>query len=147
MPAPAPTRSWKPPGAALAGHPMVQSLVVDGVISGVGGVMVFLPQILILFLFVAILEDSGYMARAAFLMDKVFSWTGLNGKSFVPMLSSFACAVPAILGTRNIEDPRARLSTILVSALMSCSARLPAYVLMSGAFIEPRFGPTWAGVA
>ena len=134
-------------GAKLAGHPMLQSLVVDGVIKGVGGVITFLPQILILFLFVAILEDSGYMARAAFLMDKVFSWTGLNGKSFVPMLSSFACAVPAIMTTRTIEDPKARLSTILVSPLMSCSARLPVYVLMIGAFIEPRYGPLWAGAA
>jgi len=134
-------------GATLEGHAMLQSLIVDGAIAGVGGVMVFLPQILILFLFVAVLEDSGYMARAAFLMDKVFSWTGLNGKSFVPMLSSFACAVPAILTTRTIEDPKARLSTILVSPLMSCSARLPVYVLMIGAFIEPRFGPVWAGAA
>lgn len=134
-------------GAKLAARPMIQSLVVDGAINGVGGVITFLPQILILFLFVGVLEDSGYMARAAFLMDKVFSWTGLNGKSFVPMLSSFACAVPAILTTRTIEDPKARLSTILVSPLMSCSARLPVYVLMIGAFIEPKYGPLWAGVA
>jgi len=137
--------SWA--GAALAGRPMLQSLVVKGMINGVGGVVVFLPQILILFLFVAILEDSGYMARAAFLMDKVFSWTGLNGKSFVPMLSSFACAVPAIMTARTIEDPKARISTILVSPLMSCSARLPVYVLMIGAFIEPKFGALWAGAA
>lgn len=131
----------------LAGHPMIQSLVVDGIINGVGGVITFLPQILILFLFVAILEDSGYMARAAFLMDKVFSWTGLNGKSFVPMLSSFACAVPALMTTRTIEDPKARLSTILISPLMSCSARLPIYVLMIGAFIEPKYGKWWAAAA
>ena len=134
-------------GAALAGHPMLQGLVQDGVINGVGGVIVFLPQILILFLFVAILEDSGYMARAAFLMDKVFSWTGLNGKSFVPMLSSFACAVPSIMTARTIEDPKARLATILVSPLMSCSARLPVYTLMIGTFIEPKFGWLWAGAA
>jgi ferrous iron transport protein B len=134
-------------GAKLVARPMLQSLVVDGGIAGVGGVIVFLPQILILFLFVGVLEDSGYMARAAFLMDKVFSWTGLNGKSFVPMLSSFACAVPAILTTRTIEDPKARLSTILVAPLMSCSARLPVYVLMIGAFLEPKFGPLWAGAA
>jgi ferrous iron transport protein B len=87
------------------------------------------------------------MARAAFLMDKVFSWTGLNGKSFVPMLSSFACAVPAIMATRTIEDPKARLSTILVAPLMSCSARLPVYVLLIGAFIQPRYGALWASVA
>jgi len=134
-------------GAALAGTPMLQSLVVDGVIAGVSGVLVFLPQILVLFFFIALLEDTGYMARAAFLMDKVFSWCGLNGKSFVPMLSSFACAVPAIIGTRSIEDPKARLATILISPLMSCSARLPVYVLMIGAFIEPTYGPVWAGVA
>ncbi len=134
-------------GEALAGRPMLKDLVVDGVIGGVGGVVVFLPQILILFFFIAVLEDTGYMARAAFLMDKVFSWTGLNGKSFVPMLSSFACAVPAIMSTRTIEDPQARLSTILVSPLMSCSARLPVYVLLIGAFIEPAYGALWAGAA
>ncbi len=134
-------------GGQLSSRPMLQSLVADGAIPGVGGVVMFLPQILILFLFVALLEDTGYMARAAFLMDKVFSWTGLNGKSFVPMLSSFACAVPSIMATRTIEDPRARLSTILVAPLMSCSARLPVYVLMIGAFIEPRYGAFWAGVA
>jgi ferrous iron transport protein B len=134
-------------GGALAGRPLLQSMVVKGMIAGVGGVVIFLPQILILFLFVAILEDSGYMARAAFLMDKVFSWTGLNGKSFVPMLSSFACAVPAIMTARTIEDPKARISTILVSPLMSCSARLPVYVLMIGAFIEPKYGALWAGAA
>lgn len=131
----------------LESAPLLRSFIADGVIAGVGGLVVFLPQILILFFFVALLEDTGYMARAAFLMDKVFSWTGLNGKSFVPMLSSFACAVPAILGARTIEDPKARLTTILVSPLMSCSARLPIYVLLIGAFIQPHTGPFWAGVA
>lgn len=129
----------------LDGRPMLQSLLADGVIAGVGGVVIFLPQILILFLFVAVLEDTGYMARAAFLMDKVFAWTGLNGKSFVPMLSSFACAIPGLLATRTIEDPKARLSTILISPLMSCSARLPVYTLMIGAFIAPRYGALLAG--
>ncbi len=129
----------------LEGRAMLQSLVADGVIAGVGGVVIFLPQILILFLFVAVLEDTGYMARAAFLMDKVFAWTGLNGKSFVPMLSSFACAVPGLMATRTIEDPKARLSTILISPLMSCSARLPVYTLMIGAFIAPRYGALLAG--
>jgi ferrous iron transport protein B len=128
----------------LAATPMLQSLVVDGIISGVGGVVIFLPQILILFAFISILEDSGYMARAAFLMDRVFGWCGLNGRSFVPMLSSYACAIPGILSARVIPDRRARLLTILISPLMSCSARLPVYVLMIGAFIEPRFGPGWA---
>jgi ferrous iron transport protein B len=134
-------------GGLLESRPMLQSLVTKGVVAGVGGVVVFLPQILILFFFVAVLEDTGYMARAAFLMDKVFGWTGLNGKSFVPMLSGFACAVPAVMSARTIEDPKARLSTILVTPLMSCSARLPVYVLLIGAFIEPRYGKLWAGTA
>ena len=131
----------------LAGWPALQSLVIDGAIGGAGGVLVFLPQILILFFFIALLEDTGYMARGAFLMDKMFGWCGLNGKSFVPMLSSYACAIPGILATRTIEDPRARLTTILVAPLMSCSARLPVYVLMIGAFIEPVYGAVAAGVA
>jgi ferrous iron transport protein B len=127
--------------------PALQSLVVDGIIGGVGGVLVFLPQILILFFFISLLEDSGYMARGAFLMDKMFGWCGLNGKSFVPMLSSYACAIPGVLAARVIEDPRARLTTILVSPLMSCSARLPVYVLLIGAFIEPFYGAGVAGLA
>jgi len=126
--------------------PMLQSLVTDGVIEGVGAFVIFLPQILILFLFIALLEDTGYMARAAFLMDKLFHWCGLNGKSFVPFLSSYACAVPGIMATRTIEDPKARLTTILLAPLMSCSARLPVYVLLIGAFVEPQLGPFWAGV-
>jgi len=132
---------------ALASTPVLQSLVVDGVIGGVGAVVIFLPQILILFFFIALLEDTGYMARAAFLMDKLFSWCGLNGKSFVPMLSSYACAVPGVMATRSIEDPKARLVTILIAPLMSCSARLPVYVLLIGAFIEPTYGPWVAGAA
>lgn len=130
----------------LEGWPAFQSLVVDGVIGGAGGVLVFLPQILILFFFISLLEDTGYMARGAFLMDKIFGWCGLNGKSFVPMLSSYACAIPGVLATRVIEDPRARLTTILVSPLMSCSARLPVYVLLIGAFIEPSYGANVAGL-
>ncbi|HEX7896292.1 MAG TPA: ferrous iron transporter B [Planctomycetota bacterium] len=133
--------------AALEGRPMLQSLVETGIIGGVGGVVIFLPQILILFMFIAILEDSGYMSRAAFLMDRVFGWTGLNGKSFVPMLSSFACAIPGVMATRTIEDPRARLTTILIAPLMSCSARLPVYVILIGAFVRPAYGPFWAGAA
>ncbi len=131
-------------GAWLEGSPMLQSLVVDGVIAGVGGVIIFLPQIMILFFFVSLLEDTGYMARAAYLMDKLFAWCGLNGKSFVPLLSSFACAVPGIMGTRTIENPWARLTTILIAPLMSCSARLPVYVLLIGAVVEPRYGATIA---
>ena len=130
----------------LASRPVLASLVVDGVIGGVGGVLVFLPQILVLFFFISLLEDTGYMARGAFLMDKMFGWCGLNGKSFVPMLSSYACAIPGILAARTIEDPRARLTTILVSPLMSCSARLPVYVLMIGVFIEPAYGAAASGL-
>ena len=133
-------------GAFLAGTPMLQSLVVDGIIGGVGSFLVFLPQILVLFFFISLLEESGYMARAAFLMDKLFSWCGLNGKSFVPLLSSFACAIPGIMATRTISDNKARMITILVAPLMSCSARLPVYILLIGAFIEPLYGPTIAGV-
>jgi ferrous iron transport protein B len=116
----------------------LRSLINDGVIAGVGGVVVFLPQILTLFCFIAILEDCGYMARAAYLMDKLMSKIGLSGKSFIPLLSSFACAVPGIMATRVIENRRDRLVTILVAPLMSCSARLPVYTLFIGAFIPNR---------
>ena len=113
----------------------LRSLLVDGVIEGVGGVLVFLPQILILFAFIAVLEDCGYMARAAFLMDRLMARCGLSGKSFIPLLSSVACAVPGIMATRVIENRRDRLATILVAPLMSCSARLPVYMLLIGAFL------------
>lgn len=112
-----------------------KSLLAEGVIGGVGSVVIFLPQILILFAFIAILEDCGYMARAAFVMDRLMSRAGLSGKSFIPLLSSLACAVPGIMATRVIEDRRDRLATILVAPLMSCSARLPVYVLLIGAFL------------
>ncbi len=131
----------------FAATPIIQSMVSDGIIEGVGSVLVFLPQILILFLFVALLEDSGYMARAAFLMDKLFSWCGLNGKSFVPLISSYACAIPGIMAARTIEDPKTRLTTIFIAPFMSCSARLPVYVLLIGAFVEPVYGAFWAGLA
>jgi ferrous iron transport protein B len=124
-------RSIVPEGA-------LQSLLVTGVIGGVGGVIVFLPQIFTLFFFIAVLEDCGYMARAAYLMDKLMVRVGLSGKSFIPLLSSFACAVPGIMATRVIENRRDRLVTILVAPLMSCSARLPVYTLLIGAFI-----PNW----
>lgn len=116
----------------------LRSLVVDGVIGGVGAVVVFLPQILILFFFIALLEDCGYMARAAFLMDRLMAGVGLSGKSFIPLLSSFACAVPGIMATRVIEHRRDRLATILIAPLMSCSARLPVYVILIGAFVPVR---------
>ncbi len=126
--------------------PILQSLVVDGIIGGVGAMLVFLPQILILFFFIAILEGTGYLARAAFLMDRLLGWCGLNGRAFIPLLSSFACAIPGIMAARVMPDARSRLATILVSPLMSCSARLPVYMLLIGAFIEPKFGPIWAGI-
>ena len=113
----------------------LRSLLIDGVIAGVGGVLVFLPQIVLLFMFIAILEDCGYMARAAFLMDGVMTRLGLSGKSFVPLMSSFACAIPGVMATRVIENRRDRMVTILVAPLMSCSARLPVYLLLIGAFI------------
>jgi len=123
---------------------MLQSLVVDGVIAGVGGVLVFLPQILILFAFISLLEECGYMARAAYLMDRVMVRIGLSGKSFIPLLSSFACAVPGIMATRAIEDRRDRLVTILIAPLMSCSARLQVYSLLIAAFIpDARYAGGW----
>lgn len=128
----------------LESTPMLRSLIVDGIIAGVGSVVIFLPQIIFLFFFVALLEDSGYLARAAFFMDRLLGWTGLSGRSFIPMLSSFACAIPGVMSARVIPDPRVRLTTILVSPLMSCSARLPVYLLLIGAFIEPVYGVGWA---
>ncbi|MEY2410271.1 MAG: ferrous iron transport protein [Verrucomicrobiota bacterium] len=116
----------------------LNDLIVNGVIKGVGAVVVFLPQICLLFLFIGLLEDTGYMARAAFLMDRLMSRVGLHGKSFIPMLSSFACAIPGIMATRTIESPKDRLVTILVAPLMSCSARLPVYTLLIAACIPDR---------
>jgi len=125
----------------MASGPL-RSLVVDGVVKGVGSVLIFLPQIMILFGFIAFLEDCGYMARAAFLMDRLMSRCGLSGKSFIPMLSSVACAVPGIMAARVIENRRDRLATIVVAPLMSCSARLPVYVLLIGAFLKDGY-PAW----
>jgi ferrous iron transport protein B len=113
----------------------LNSLLVDGVIAGLGGVVIFLPQILLLFAFILALEESGYLPRAAFLLDRMMSKAGLSGRSFIPLLSSFACAVPGIMATRSIQDPRDRLATIMVAPLMTCSARLPVYALLIGAFI------------
>jgi ferrous iron transport protein B len=113
----------------------LRDLITDGAIAGVGGVIIFLPQILILFFFIGLLESTGYMARAAFIMDRLMSRVGLNGKSFIPLLSSYACAIPGIMATRTIEDPKDRLATILVAPLMSCSARLPVYLLMIAALV------------
>ena len=125
-------------GSGLASMPLLQSLVVDGIFAGVGGVLVFLPQILILFLFILALEESGYLPRAAFLLDRLMLKVGLTGRSFIPLLSSFACAIPGIMATRSIQDPRDRLTTILIAPLMTCSARLPVYALLIAAFIPQR---------
>ena len=113
---------------------VLTDLIVDGIIAGVGGVLVFLPQILLLFLFISILEDTGYMSRAAFLLDKIMSKFGLHGKAFLPLMSSFACAIPGIMAARTIENPKDRLATILIAPFMSCSARLPVYTLMIATF-------------
>ena len=113
----------------------LQSLVLDGAWKGISSVLVFLPQILLLFLFIGILEDSGYLARAALIADRVMRTIGLNGKAFIPLLSAYACAIPAIMATRTIENRRDRLATILVTPFMTCSARLPVYMLLIAAFI------------
>ena len=115
--------------------PLVQSLLVDGVIAGVGSVLVFLPQIVILFAFIILLEDFGYMARAAFLMDRIMGGAGLHGRAFIPLLSSFACAIPGVMAARVIDSKRDRLTTIMVAPLMTCSARIPVYTLIIAAFI------------
>jgi len=121
---------------------LLKSLLIDGVLSGAGSVLVFLPQILILFLFILALEESGYLPRAAFLLDRLMGGVGLSGRAFIPLLSSFACAIPGIMATRTIQDPRDRLVTIMIAPLMTCSARLPVYALIIGAFIPARMvGP------
>jgi len=128
-------------GALMGSLPLpalLQSFLRDGVIAGVGSVIVFLPQIVILFFFILLLEDLGYMARAAFLMDKIMGGAGLHGRAFIPLLSSFACAIPGIMATRVIDDRRDRLTTILVAPLMTCSARIPVYTLIISAFIPDR---------
>ncbi len=122
----------------------LRSLLVDGVIAGAGGVLVFLPQIVILFFFILTLEESGYLPRAAFLLDRLMGGVGLSGRSFIPLLSSFACAIPGIMATRTIADPRDRLVTIMIAPLMTCSARLPVYALLIGAFVPQR--AVWGGL-
>jgi ferrous iron transport protein B len=118
----------------------LRSLLVDGIIAGAGGVLVFLPQILILFFFILVLEDSGYLPRAAFLLDRLMGGVGLSGRSFIPLLSSFACAIPGIMATRTIPNARDRLITIMIAPLMTCSARLPVYALLIAAFVPARCG-------
>ncbi|MEZ5652067.1 MAG: ferrous iron transport protein B [Burkholderiaceae bacterium] len=129
--------AWLPEG-------WLRSLLVDGIVAGVGGVLVFLPQIVILFFFILVLEDSGYLPRAAFILDRLMSGVGLSGRSFIPLLSSFACAIPGIMATRTIANPRDRIVTILIAPLMTCSARLPVYALLIGAFVPSR--QLWGGV-
>jgi ferrous iron transport protein B len=131
----------------VAGYPITASLIGDGIFAGVGSVLVFIPQIAILFFFIALLEESGYLARTAYLMDRLLGWTGLNGRAFIPLLSSFACAIPGIMAARVMPSDRARAATILIAPLMSCSARLRVYVLFVSAFIQPRYGAMWATVA
>jgi len=128
---------------------MIRDLLSEGIIPGIGSILVFLPQILILFFFILLLEDSGYMARAAFLMDHVMGKVGLNGRAFIPLISSYACAIPGIMATRTIEDPKDRLATILAAPLITCSARLPVYTLLVGAFVPARtlgFGVSLQGL-
>jgi len=117
---------------------LLKDLLINGVLAGVGSVLVFLPQIIILFFFILLLEDSGYLPRAAFLLDRVMGSVGLSGRAFIPLLSSFACAIPGIMATRTIQNPRDRLATIMIAPLMTCSARLPVYALIIGAFIPQR---------
>ncbi|MGE5517192.1 MAG: ferrous iron transport protein B [Bacteroidota bacterium] len=124
-------------GATMADGPL-RSLITDGAIAGVGSVIIFLPQILVLFLFIQLLEDSGYMARAAFLLDKLMGGVGLHGRAFIPLLSSFACAVPGIMAARTIENRTDRIATIMIAPLMTCSARLPVYTLIIAAFVPDR---------
>jgi ferrous iron transport protein B len=123
---------------------LLKGLLIDGVLAGVGSVLVFLPQIVILFFFILVLEDSGYLPRAAFLLDRVMGSVGLSGRAFIPLLSSFACAIPGIMATRTIQDPRDRLATIMIAPLMTCSARLPVFALIISAFIPRR--SLWAGL-
>ena len=130
-------------GAALPAS-LLKDLLINGVLAGVGSVLVFLPQIIILFFFILVLEDSGYLPRAAFLLDRVMGSVGLSGRAFIPLLSSFACAIPGIMATRTIQNPRDRLATIMIAPLMTCSARLPVYALIIGAFIPRRV--LWGGL-
>ncbi|MDP1446016.1 ferrous iron transporter B [Acinetobacter schindleri] len=127
----------------LIQHPLLKSLVVDGVIAGAGSVLAYMPQILILFFFILMLEESGYLPRAAFLLDKLMSKAGLSGRSFIPLLSSFACAIPGIMATRSISSERDRLATIMITPLMTCSARLPVYALLIAAFIPNQLIYGW----
>jgi len=123
---------------------LLKDLAINGVLAGIGSVLVFLPQIIILFFFILVLEDSGYLPRAAFLLDRVMGSVGLSGRAFIPLLSSFACAIPGIMATRTIQNPRDRLATIMIAPLMTCSARLPVYALIIGAFIPRR--TVWGGM-
>ena len=143
---------WIKLGVSAAGNALasvlpaslLKSLLIDGVLAGLGSVLVFLPQIIILFFFILVLEESGYLPRAAFLLDRIMGSVGLSGRSFIPLLSSFACAIPGIMATRTIQNPRDRLTTIMIAPLMTCSARLPVYALIIGAFIPHR--TVWSGL-
>ncbi|EYD35527.1 ferrous iron transporter B, partial [Acinetobacter baumannii] len=127
----------------LISNSLLRSLIVDGVIAGAGSVLAYMPQILILFFFILVLEESGYLPRAAFLLDKLMSKAGLSGRSFIPLLSSFACAIPGVMATRSISSERDRLATIMIAPLMTCSARLPVYALLISAFIPNKLVYGW----
>ena len=120
----------------------MRSLVVDGIIAGVGATVIFVPQIAVLFFFISVMEGTGYMARAAFIMDRLMGRVGLPGRAFIPLLSSFACAIPGIMAARTIDNRRDRITTIMIAPFMSCSARLPVYALLIGAFVPD----VWVGI-
>src|SRR6185437_13235167 len=136
-------------GMLVTGHMTegpIRALIRAGIFKGVGAVVVFVPQIALLFMFLSILEDSGYLSRAAFLMDRLLAKVGLHGKSFIPLLSSFACAIPGIMATRTIENRKDRLATIFIAPFMSCSARLPVYALLIGTFFAKYSALTRGGI-
>jgi ferrous iron transport protein B len=126
----------RPDSTARCPAGLLKGLVIDGIVAGVGSVVVFLPNILILFFCIALFEDTGYMARAAFLMDRVMHLIGLHGKSFIPMLMGFGCNVPAIMAARSLESEKDRILTILITPFMSCSAKLPVYIVLAGTFFR-----------
>lgn len=123
--------------SAMGASPFIEALILDGIIAGVGGVLVFVLQIFILFFFISVLEDSGYMARVAMVMDRLMEAIGLNGKAFIPLIIGFGCNVPGVMAARTVEQPKERLLTIMLTPFMSCSARLPVYALFAGAFSRP----------
>ncbi len=130
-----PLTNWLTAGLeAVGASTFIKDLILKGIVAGVGGVLVFVPQIFILFFFISLLEDSGYMARVAVIMDKIMESIGLNGKAFIPLIIGFGCNVPGVMAARTVEQPKERLLTVMLTPFMSCSARLPVYALFAGAF-------------